>query len=312
VGVITAYLAAEDYEAELHDELVRAGVGPFLRAPHGRLLITDAPPVDAAWSLNTWFDAVELDVTSITDAARRLRAVQRNWAGYHPVHRGRAALIAERLPSVSGRALALGEAAPTAPLGSWTLLQPGRVLAAARCSSPFPNGEPALVELRHGPPSRAYRKLWEAFVRLGRWPQPGQRCVDLGASPGGWTWLLSELGADVLAVDRAPLDPAVAARPGVRHHAGSAFGLDPAEIARTGTLDWVCSDIACYPDRLAGLLERWLHAVPDAAYIATVKFQGPTDHEVCDRFRALPGASLVHLAHNRHELTVLLHGAATR
>jgi 23S rRNA (cytidine2498-2'-O)-methyltransferase len=304
--VITAYLAAEGFEDELRTELVRAGVGAAMRPAHGRLFVTDAPAVDAAWSLDTWFDAVELPVASIADAARRLRAVQRNWVGYHPLHRGRAALIAERLPSVSGRVLALGEPAPTAPLGSWTLLEPGLVLAAARCSSPFPNGEPALAELRHGPPSRAYRKLWEALLRLGRRPGPGERCVDLGASPGGWTWLLSELGADVLAVDRAPLDPSVAARPGVRWQGGSAFGLDPATVLREGPLDWVCSDIACYPDRLAGLLERWLDAAPEATFIATVKFQGPTDHAACDRFRALPGATLVHLAHNRHELTVLV------
>ena len=49
----------------------------------------------------------------------------------------------------------------------------------------------------------------------------------------------------------------------------------------------------------------------DAGVVATVKFQGPTDLAVCDRFRALPGASLVHLAHNRHELTVLVERAGT-
>ncbi|WP_457844104.1 SAM-dependent methyltransferase, partial [Staphylococcus aureus] len=79
-------------------------------------------------------------------------------------------------------------AAPTAPLGSWTLLAPDRMLAAARCSSPFPNGEVGFIEDKAGPPNRAYLKLWEALVRLRRWPQPGERCLDLGASPGGWTY----------------------------------------------------------------------------------------------------------------------------
>ena len=67
-----------------------------------------------------------------------------------------------------------------------------------------------LADLRVGPPNRAYRKLWEAFVVLGRFPERGDVAVDLGASPGGWSWLLAELGCRVVAVDKAPLDAAVA------------------------------------------------------------------------------------------------------
>ncbi len=76
------------------------------------------------------------------------------------------------------------------------------------------------IEDHIGPPSRAYLKLWEALVRFGRWPAPGDRCLDLGASPGGWTWVLAKLGANVTAVDKAPLAPAVAAMPGVTQRAG--------------------------------------------------------------------------------------------
>jgi len=315
--VITAYLAAEGFEAQLAEELRRAGLGPSLRPAHGRLLISDAAPVDAAWAINTWFDAEELPVRSIGDAARLLRDRQRNWVAYAPTQRGRAGLVTARLPHVSGRSLALGEAAPTAPLGSWTLLAADRMLAAGRCSSPFPNGEPALAEIRPdiaggGPPSRAYRKLWEALLRLGRAPGPGQRCVDLGASPGGWTWLISELGASVVAVDRAPLDPAVAARPGVQWLGTSAFGIDPQRLAAEGPLHWVFGDIACYPERLLLLVQQWRALRPAPAVVMTVKFQGPTDHDVTDRLRALPGARCWHLHHNKHELTLaILDAAAT-
>ena len=252
--MITAYLAADGFEAELAEELRRAGLASAMRPSHGQLFITDADPVDAAWAINTWFDAEEVPVGSIGDAARQLRDRQRNWCGYAPLHRGRAELVTAKLPHVSGRALALGEDPPRAPLGSWTLLAADRMLVAARCSSPFPNGRPALQERREGPPSRAYLKLWEGLLRVGRWPGPGDRCIDLGASPGGWTWLLSELGASVVAVDKAPLDPAVAARHGVSWRGESAFGLQPAHlqprVPGDDPVTWVFSDIACYPDRL--------------------------------------------------------------
>ena len=304
--MITAYLAADGFEAELDEELRRAGLGPAMRPPHGHLFITDATPVDAAWALNTWFDAEELPVGSIGDAARQLRNRQRNWCGYVPLHRGRAELVTAKLPHVSGRALALGEDPPRAPLGSWTLLAADRMLAAARCSSPFPNGRPALQERRDGPPSRAYLKLWEALLRLGSRPGPGDRCIDLGASPGGWTWLLSELGASVLAVDKAPLDPEVANRRGVSWRGESAFGLLPADVQGDAPLTWVFSDIACYPDRLLPLIERWRALEPSPNLVFTVKFQGATDHDVTDRLRAVAGAALFHLFHNKHELTLAL------
>jgi 23S rRNA (cytidine2498-2'-O)-methyltransferase len=295
----TAYLAAEGFEPQLGEELQRAGVEV---RTHERLLIGDKD-VAAAWAANIWRDCVELPVTSIGAAAKALRDVQRNWAMYAPLHHRRAALIQERLPHVSAKPIAFPAAAPTAPLGSWTLLAPDRLLMAAHCSSPFPDGEVAFVEDKTGPPNRAYLKLWEALVRLGRWPQPRERCLDLGASPGGWTWVLARLGADVVAIDKAPLDPKVAAMPGVEWRGESAFALEPESV---GPIDWVFSDIVCYPARLLRLVERWRASGLVKNFVCTIKFQGETDHDTAAAFAALPGARVQHLHHNKHELTLFL------
>jgi 23S rRNA (cytidine2498-2'-O)-methyltransferase len=181
-------------------------------------------------------------------------------------------------------------------------LAPNLVLASAACTSPFPNGEPAFVLDREGPPSRAYLKLWEAFARLGAYPSAGETCLDLGASPGGWTWLLARGGASVLAVDKAPLDEEIEALANVRWRQGSAFALDPAAV---GPVDWWCCDVIAYPERILALVERWMAAGTIRHLVCTVKFQGPTDHSVAPRFKELTGGQVVHLHHNKHELTVL-------
>ncbi len=302
----TAYLAARDHEADLDEELARAGAAVV--ATHGLLRVVEGRPVHAAWAANTWWDAERIPIDSIGHAAKELRARQRNWALYEPPdHRGRAELIAERLPYVAARPLELGEVAPDAPLGSWTLLERDLVLAATRCSSPFPNGAPSFVEDRQGPPSRAYLKLWETFARLRRQPAAGERCLDLGAAPGGWTWLLARTGADVVAVDKAPLDPTVAALDNVTFVAGSAFALEPDDV---GPVDWWCSDIIAYPGRLLGLVERWLASGLVRNLVCTIKFQGATDFDELARWKALPDAQLFHLDNNKHELTCAILGAA--
>jgi 23S rRNA (cytidine2498-2'-O)-methyltransferase len=289
---VTAYLAADEFLPELLEEL---GTAPDLI--HGRLVLLEGPPRPAAWAQNVWYDPVRLDIASIGDAARQLRAVQRNWALYAHGHHRRAALIEAKLPKVSAKPLLFPSPAPTAPLGSWTLLDDSTVFAAARCSSPFANGEARFVEDREGPPSRAYLKLWEALTLLGEWPQLGETCVDLGSAPGGWTWTLAQVGAHVVSVDKAPLDPRVAALRNVEHRRESAFAVAPFPV------DWLFSDVICYPARLLGLVERWIVAGAARRIVCTLKFQGATDHQTARKFVAIPGSRLLHLSHNKHELT---------
>jgi len=294
VSVRTAYLAAEGFAEELDHELGGADTR------HGRLLIAAGPPRPAAWAANVWLDAQEIAIASISDAAAKLRAVQRNWAVYAPRLHRRATLIQEQLPKVSAKPVIFGAPPPSAPLGSWTLLDAGTMLAAAHCTSPFPNGEIRFVEDRTGPPSRAYLKLWEALTVIGRRPGPGETCLDLGSSPGGWSWTLQQMGAHVISVDKAPLAPEIVRLRGIDHRRESAFALDPRTV---GPVDWLFSDVVCYPARLLALIERWLATGSCRSFVCTIKFQGPTDHETANRFAAIPGSELRHLFHNKHELT---------
>jgi 23S rRNA (cytidine2498-2'-O)-methyltransferase len=290
----TAYLAAAGYVCELRHEL-----GEVERV-HGRLLIAPGPPRPAIWAANVWLDPQIVPIASISDAAAKLRAIQRNWAVYAPLWHRRAMLIQQHLPTVSARPLVFPASAPAAALGSWTLLDGDTVLASPRCTSPFANGVVHFVEDRFGPPSRAYLKLWEALTLSGAHPRPGEVCVDLGSAPGGWSWALAQLGARVVSVDKAPLAAEIAGLPGVVHRRESAFALDPHAL---GPVDWLFCDVACYPARLLGLVERWLAAGTCPRFVCTVKFQGATDHAAARRFAAIPNSALRHLYHNKHELT---------
>jgi 23S rRNA (cytidine2498-2'-O)-methyltransferase len=292
----TGYLAPAGFEAVLAEELADA---PII-ATRGRLFLVAGAPRAIAWAANVWYEPVRLRIDSIADGAKALRAIQRNWAAYEfHLHR-RMSLIQAKLPHVSAKPLAFPAPAPTAPLGSWTLVDANTIVAAARCASPFPNGEAAFIEDREAPPNRAYLKLWEALTLLGRRPQPGERCLDLGSSPGGWSWVLQSLGADVVSVDKAPLAPAIAGLPRIAFRQMSAFALEPLEI---GPVDWLFSDIVCYPTRLLQLVERWLDSGLARNFVCTLKFQGATDHATARRFAAIPNSRLLHLHHNKHELT---------
>jgi 23S rRNA (cytidine2498-2'-O)-methyltransferase len=290
----TAYLAPPGFANELQQELGE------ISAIHGRLVLASGPPRVAHWAQNVWQKPQILTVSSIKDAVRQLRSIQRNWYCYSVHLHRRSALVTEQLPHVSAKTLTFPSALPSAPLGSWTFLDKETVLASPTCSSPFAHGEARFVEDHENPPSRAYLKLWEALTLFGQCPAPAERCLDLGSSPGGWTWVLGQLGCAVISVDKAPLDPRVARLPNVEFLQESAFGLEPTNLP---DIDWLFSDIICYPKRLHDLICRWIQNPRMKHVIATIKFQSDTDFEATSRLAQIPGARLIHLHHNKHELT---------
>lgn len=291
---LSAYLAPEGYLPQLLAELT--GV----QAVHGRLVVCSGPVQPALWVDNVWHDVTRQPFESIGKTAKALRRSGRNWALLPLAHHRRCTLIEEQLPFVSARPLDFGAPPPAAPLGSWTLTEDGQLLFAASCSSPFANGEVRFVEDRSGPPNRAYLKLWELLTVLPQRPGPGELCLDLGSSPGGWTWVLAGLGARVLSLDKAPLERGIDELPGVEFLRQSAFALGPDD---TGPVDWLFSDIACYPDRLMKMLERWLEPGACRNFACTIKLQGDGDPAELAPFLAVEGAQIRHLWHNKHELT---------
>lgn len=291
---MTAYLAPEDLEAQTAHWLTN------ITARHERLIIATGPRQFSPFAQNTWLSPRIITFRSIGEAASKLKEIQRNWFPYSfQLHR-RTTLIQEKLPFVKFKPMTFPARRPEQPLGSFTLLDEHTMLASPDCTSLFPNGEPQFIENHIDPPSRAYMKLFEGLTVLGKAPKPGERCMELGASPGGWTWVIAGTGAHVEALDRAPLDPRIATRPNVSFRAGDAFAMTP---DRAGPLDWLFSDIICYPEKLFEFASRWLESGSCKRYFLTLKFQGETNYDIIEKFAAVPGSQLLHLAANKHELT---------
>jgi 23S rRNA (cytidine2498-2'-O)-methyltransferase len=250
------------------------------------------------WAQNVWLNPKLEVFTSVRQATEILRSVQRNW-WCHPVgHYRRCALITESLPSIKRRQWAPYEVLPTLPLGSWTLVDKNTLLYSASCVSAFPDGELEFKENKTEPPSRAYLKLWEALTLVAKRPSPKDRVIDLGSSPGGWTWALAQIAGEVVSVDKAPLTEELLGRKNVRFLQESAFALRPEDI---GPVDWWFCDVICYPDRLLELIKKWSPFCK--RMVASIKFQGDNDVEPLSAFAGIPGARVFHLSHNKHELT---------
>lgn len=276
------------------------------------------------WKQLCWEEPFVVRFRSIGEAAELLRAIQRNWAHYPLNCFRRAELIREKLPYISKKEKPFPYTVPLAGMGVWSLLDDHTLLASAKTSSPFPLGVIRFTEDHQNPPSRAYLKLWEALTLLDFYyrcaaerrgtavpsvipvdwalPQRGSHCVDAGACPGGWTWVLNNLGTEITAIDRSPLADFLMREPRITFMQHDAFTLTPESL---GKQDWVCSDVICYPPRLLEWIERWRSSGLCSEFICTIKMQGAPDFDTIRRFAEIPHSKIVHLTANKHELTWL-------
>ncbi|HEY3644894.1 MAG TPA: 23S rRNA (cytidine(2498)-2'-O)-methyltransferase RlmM [Gammaproteobacteria bacterium] len=131
-------------------------------------------------------------------------------------------------------------------------------LSSGEEGSSAPNGILRLKFPREAP-SRSVLKLEEALQVLldgaerEQTLRPGMRAVDLGAAPGGWTWLMAQQSIRVIAVDNGPLQPALLESGVVEHRREDGFRYRPAK-----PVDWLLCDMVEQPQRIAALMGDWL------------------------------------------------------
>jgi 23S rRNA (cytidine2498-2'-O)-methyltransferase len=303
--VYTGYLAIHGLEHELEHELKLKGMTVAHQRDRLYLVSGEAPPL--VWAQLSAFNLRFLKISSIKEGARQLRALGRNWGLFTVGHHRRAQLIQEELPRYNTKPIPFLHPLPETPMGFWTLWEPDLILATQQTSSPFALAQMDFMEDKQMPPSRAYLKLWEFFTLYAPEACSGATALDVGSCPGGWTWVLRTMEFQkIISVDKAPIEPRIFELGRIEFLQESAFGLDP---ARFDSIDWFCSDIICYPERLLNLVKRFLESGKVKNFVCTIKYQDQTDWESTFKFLEIPGSRIVHLHHNKHEVTWFLKGA---
>ncbi len=163
-----------------------------------------------------------------------------------------------------------------------------------------------------GAPSRSAAKLEEALLWFLGDDAPallasGMSAVDLGAAPGGWTWVLARRGLRVVAVDHGRLATAAEEAGAVQHLSADAFTFRPAR-----PVDWMVCDVVDKPARTAELVQRWFTQGWCRRSIFNLKLPMKQRHAEVERLLArlrsgAGGALRVEarqLYHDREEITV--------
>ncbi len=188
-------------------------------------------------------------------------------------------------------------------------------IADTRDSAPWPLGIPRL-KTHADAPSRSALKLEEALLVLldsderERLLKPGMRAADLGAAPGGWTWVLSRHGIHVSAIDNGPLRPHVLDSGLVSHLREDGFSWQPAQ-----PLDWMVCDMVEQPIRVAARMAEWFeqgwcrHAIFNLKL--PMKKRWLETQRCLDLFTSQINAPMLirakQLYHDREEITVFAH-----
>ncbi|KFN50518.1 hypothetical protein N790_05165 [Arenimonas malthae CC-JY-1] len=124
-------------------------------------------------------------------------------------------------------------------------------------ASPWPLGVPRL-RAHADAPSRSALKLEEALMCLltdkerEEFLKPGMNAADLGAAPGGWSWVLARRHIRVAAIDNGPLAQSALDTGVIEHIRADGFRWQPPK-----PLDWMVCDMVESPAKVADRMATW-------------------------------------------------------
>jgi len=160
-------------------------------------------------------------------------------------------------------------------------------------------------------PSRSYLKMEEALDRIPVQPRAGEKVIDLGAAPGGWTYSFIKRGCDVIAVDHGPmkLPPHQDGWGQVKHVQENGITYQPP--SDWSDVDWLVGDMLIAPGVALGLLRRWIESGRARRLVCNIKLPQEKPYEAIKPVEHLmQSQKLYHyeidqLYHDRREITVM-------
>ena len=181
---------------------------------------------------------------------------------------------------------------------------------------PWPQGI-ARLRIPKDAPSRSAAKLEEALETMmsaeerTRWLQPGMTAADLGAAPGGWSFILARRHVRVTAIDNGPIQPALLESGLVEHLRADGFTWQPAR-----PLEWMVCDMVEQPRRVAARMSDWFVQgwcrraifnlkLPMKKRRAEVQANLADFHARCEAAGVAVQTRARQLYHDREEITVL-------
>jgi 23S rRNA (cytidine2498-2'-O)-methyltransferase len=183
---------------------------------------------------------------------------------------------------------------------AWSLFDDSHLIVCRNPISQFPLGWHEFNEDKEVPPNRAYLKLWEVLCLNYIQLKPEDVAIDVGSSPGGWSWALSQQVSKVYSVDKAPLDPKISDVANIFYKSGDAFQISPADYP---DCTWLFSDIICTPHRLLELVKNWHQNSNVKNFVCTIKFKGDCDFDILKEFEKYENSRIIHLYQNKNEVT---------
>lgn len=182
---------------------------------------------------------------------------------------------------------------------AWTMID-NQLIVSENPLKRFPFGWHEFNEDKSTPPNRAYLKLWELLTVYNIPIQKNDIAIEVGSSPGGWTWVLSQFMKKIYSIDRAPLAKEISKISNIQHQEGDAFKLNP-ENFKDAT--WFFSDLICTPEKIFETIQFWLSHSKIENFVCTIKFKGDCPIEYLDRFLSIEHSLIIHLYHNKNEVT---------
>ncbi|MGD8573777.1 MAG: 23S rRNA (cytidine(2498)-2'-O)-methyltransferase RlmM [Gammaproteobacteria bacterium] len=276
-----------DLAAELTALAASHGVGGFCRAraDTGWVEFRSTPAADLGHLINAfpfsrlvfarqWW-LLQADLTNLPEGGRagpiasaltgRLPAVTDVWLEYPDTNEGKALsnFCARFRRPLLGELEKAGLRRASGAKWRLHLLFPdsSRVFAGL---APVANSATAPLGIRRlrmppGAPSRSTLKLEEALRTFlddserQEWLRPGLTAVDLGASPGGWSWQFIRRSIRVTAVDNGPMDKRLIESGILAHRREDGFRYRPDK-----PVDWLVCDMVEKPQRIVELMADWL------------------------------------------------------